>query len=89
MVIVNCCGRQKFRAHNLAAVWGKCKFFWGGGFPLPQEIPGTNTGDGCREEAEVKLNGHCSSTYRDHNELQLLGARAAAALRVGASDVII
>ena len=33
--LIHCPGRKKIRAPNLAAVWGNCYFFLGGGFLLP------------------------------------------------------
>jgi len=34
--------KKRFRAHNLAAVWGDCKFFLCGGIPPPQKKDGWN-----------------------------------------------
>ena len=46
-------GRKKFRAHNLASVWGgNCKFFLGGGKFPPPKMHGRNT-DTCEQRVNL------------------------------------
>jgi len=49
--IINCPRQKRFRAHNLAAVWGGIVSFFGeeGNPPPKKKMPEINTADKCKE----------------------------------------
>jgi len=69
---------KRFSAHNLAAVWGDCMFFFGGGGSCPlRKMPGIST---------APTDGVCRpvQTARRRRLLWWLGSRVVSVLNSGA-----
>jgi len=64
--VIHCPGRTKrFKAHNLAAIWGNCKFCCCWGIPPYKKMPGIDTGcTACAFWSRLRAGGSAELSWR-------------------------